>query len=97
MPIDQHRRDKIAAAVAAYSSAKPLSPLPRNAVPLLATMFPVEDVCQRSLDEIASEGFNRKNLVGPLRRLAAAGFLSRVSGSGRVPDTYRLHLPPVRQ
>jgi hypothetical protein len=60
-------------------------------------MFPVEDVCQRSLDEIATEGFNRKNLTPPLRRLIAAGFLSRVSGSGRVPDTYRLHLSPVRQ
>ncbi len=97
MPIDQRRRDEIAAAVTAYDSANPLSPLPRNTSRLLVAMFPVEDVCQRSLDEIASEGFNRKNLVGPLRRLAVAGFLSRVSGSGRVPDTYRLHLPPVRQ
>ena len=96
MPTDQHRRDEIAAAVADYDSAKPLSPLPRNAVQLLAAMFPMEDVCQRSLDEIATEGFNRKNLTAPLRRLIAAGFLSKVSGSGRVPDTYRLHLPPVR-
>jgi hypothetical protein len=97
MPIDQRRRDEIAVAVAAYDSANPLSPLPRNAVRLLAAMFPVEDVCQRSLDEIAQAGFNRKNLTTPLRRLIAAGFLSKVSGSGRVPDTYRLHLSPVRQ
>jgi hypothetical protein len=97
MPIDQPRRDEIAAAVATYDSANPLSPLPRNATRLLAAMFPTEDVCQRSLDEIATEGLNRKNLTAPLRRLIAAGFLSRVSGSGRVPDTYRLHLSPVRQ
>ena len=97
MPIDQHRRDEIAAAVATYDSANPLSPLPRNTVPLLAAMFPIEDVCQRSLDDIATAGFNRKNLTTPLKRLVEAGFLSRTSGSGRVPDTYRLHLSPVRQ
>jgi hypothetical protein len=97
MPIDQHRRDNIAAAVAAYDTANPKTRLPRNTVPLLAAMFPVEDVCQRSLDDIATEGFNRKNLTAPLKRLLAAGFLSRSSGSGRVADTYRLHLSPVRQ
>jgi hypothetical protein len=97
MPIDQRRRDEIAAAVAAYDSANPLSPLPRNTVRLLAAMFPIEDVCQRSLDEIATEGFNRKNLSATLRCLVDAGFLSRASGSGRVPDTYRLHLPSVRR
>jgi hypothetical protein len=96
MPIDQRRRDEIAAAVAAYDSANPLSPLPRNAVPLLAAMFPIEDLCQRSLDEIATEGFNRKNLTAALRRLVAAGFLSRTPRSGVVPATY-LHLSPVRQ
>jgi hypothetical protein len=97
MPIDPHRRNEIVAAIAAYDSANPLSPLPRNAERLLAAMFSIEDVCQRSLDEIATEGFNRKNLTAPLKRLIEAGFLSRVSGSGRVPDTYRLHLSPVRQ
>jgi hypothetical protein len=60
MPIDQRRRDDIAAAVAAA-------------------------------------GFNRKNLIAPLRRLVAAGFLSRTQGSGIMPDTYRLRLPPVRR
>jgi hypothetical protein len=97
MPIDQRRRDEITAAVAAYDSGNPLSRLPRNTMRLLAAMFPIEDVCQRSLDEIATEGFNRKNLTAPLRRLIAAGFLSRVSGTGTTPDIYRLHLSPVRQ
>ncbi len=64
---------------------------------LLAAMFPIEDVCQRSLDDIAAEGFNRKSLAGTLRHLIAAGVLSRTPGSGSEPDTYRLHLSPVRQ
>ena len=98
MPVDQQRRDEIAAAVAAYDNGNPLSPLPRNATQLLAAMFPTEDVCQRSLDDIATTGgLNRKSLPATLRRLVAAEFLSRVSGSGRVPDTYRLHLSPVQQ
>lgn len=96
MPINQHRRHEIAVAVVAYDSANP--PLPRTAVRLLAAMFPTEDVCRRSLDDIATTGgLNRKNLTANLRRLVAAGFLSRASGSGTTPDTYRLHLPPVRQ
>src|SRR5689334_24784188 len=83
LPIDQHRRDEIAAAVAAYDSANPEARLPRNTVPLLVAMFATDNVCQRSLDDIAREGFNRKNLTAPLARLMAAGFLSRTSGSGR--------------
>jgi hypothetical protein len=97
MPIDQRRRDEIAAAVAAYDSANLQSPLPRNAVPLLAAMFPIEDVCQRSLQDIAAEGFDRKRLAANLRRLVDVGFLSKQHGSGVVPDTYRLHLSPVQQ
>jgi len=97
LPIDQRRRDEIAAAVAVYDSANPHSPLPRNAVPLLATMFPIEDVCQRSLQDIAAEGFDRKRLAANLRRLMVAGFLSRTPGSGSAPDTYRLHLPSVQR
>ena len=69
LPIDPRRRHEIALAVVAYDNANPLSRLPRNAVPLLAAMFPVGDVCQRSLDDIATAGFNRKNLIAPLRRL----------------------------
>jgi hypothetical protein len=97
LPIDQRRRDEIAAAVAAYDSANPEARLPRSTVPLLASMFPIEDVCQRSLQDISAEGFDRKRLAANLRRLTEAGFLSRTPGSGVVPDTYRLHLPPVRR
>jgi hypothetical protein len=97
LPIDQHRRDEIAAAVAAFDNASPEARLPHSTVPLLATMFPIEDVCQRSLQDLAAEGFDRKRLAANLRRLAEAGFLSRTPGSGVVPDTYRLHLPPVRR
>ena len=31
-----------------------------------------------------------------LRRLVEAGFLSKQASAGRVANTYRLHLPPVR-
>ena len=97
MPIDPHRRHEIAVAVVAYDSANAQARLPRNTVQLLTAMFPIEDVCQRSLDDIATEGFNRKNLTAALRRLIAAGLLSRAPGSGSSPDSYRLHLPPVRR
>ena len=97
MPIDQHRRDVIAAAVAAYDCANPEARLPRSTVPLLAAMFPIEDVCQRSLQDIAAEGFDRKRLAANLRRLVEAGFLSRQPGSGVVPDAYRLHLSAGRR
>ena len=96
MPFDPRRRDDIVAAVAAHDSANPSAPLPRTAARLLAAMFPSEDVCQRSLQAIAEEGFNRKNLSSVLKHLVAAGFLSRQPGSGVVPNTYRLHLPSVR-
>ena len=96
MPIDPRRRHEIAVAVVTYDSANP--PLPRSAARLLAAMFSVEDLCQRSLDDIATTGgLNRKSLTATLRRLVEAGFLPRASGSGSVPDTYRLHLPPVRK
>ena len=96
MPIDLRRRDDIVAAVAAYDRANPEARLPRNAARLLAVMFPAEEICQRSLQAIAEEGFSRKSVPGLLKHLAEAGFLSRQPGSGAVPDTYRLHLPPVQ-
>jgi hypothetical protein len=96
MPIDPPRRDDIVAAVAAYDSANPSAPLPRNTARLLASMFASDDVCQRSLDDIAAEGFARDRLPALLRRLIEVGLLSRERGSARVPNTYRLHLPPVR-
>jgi hypothetical protein len=94
MPIDERRRDAIAAAVAAYDRAAD-GPLPLNAGRLLAVMFPAEDVCRRSLETIVADGFNRNTLPAMLRRLEAAGFLSRQRGSACIPDTYRLHLPTL--
>ena len=91
MPIEQRRRNAIEAAVVAYDRANPKARLPRTAALLLAAMFPSEDVCQRSLEAIAVD-----RLPAMLRRLVEAGFLSREHGPGRAPDTYRLHLPPVR-
>jgi hypothetical protein len=96
MPVDQRRRDDIAAAVAAYDRDHPDAPLPRHAAQLLAVMFPSEDVCQRSQGAIAEQGFSRDRLPAMLRRLVEAGFLSR-HRVPRVPDTYRLHLLPRRQ
>jgi hypothetical protein len=55
-------------------------------------MFPSEDVCQRSLEALAAEGFSRDRLPAMLRRLVETGFLSR-HRVAKVPDTYRLHLP----
>ena len=96
MPTDLRRRDDIAAAVAAYDSANPSAPLPRTAARLLTVMFPSDDVCQRSQEAIAAEGFSRDRLPAMLRRLVEAGFLSRHRVAG-FPDTYRLHLPPMAQ
>src|SRR5215472_4833424 len=98
MPIDERRRDEIEAAVAAYAAAhREEPPLPRRTAHLLAVMFSSEDACQRSLDAIAEEGrLDRKSLPRVLRRLVAAGFLSREQGSGLVPHTYRLHLSQAR-
>ena len=97
MPIDPRRRDEIAAAVAAYDAAHPAAALPRNTALLLAVMFPSEDVCQRTQEAIAAEGFSRDRLPAMLRRLIEARFLSRHRGSGVVPHTYHLHLPPLVQ
>ena len=86
------RIENIEAAVAAYDSANPKARLPRNTARLLAVMFPTEDVCQRSQEALAVEGFSRDRLPAMLRRLVEAGFLSR-HRVAQVPDTYRLHLP----
>ena len=99
MPIDPRRRDEITAAVAAYDQANPLTPLPRNTARLLAAMFPAEDRCRGSLDDIAAEAeCDRARLPRALRRLVETQLLSRERGSGTVPHTYHLHLPaPVRR
>jgi hypothetical protein len=95
MPIDPRRRDDIVAAVAAHDSAHPSAPLPRNTARVLAAMFANDDVCQRSLEDIAAEGFARNRLSALLRRLVEVGLLSLERGSAREPNTYRLHPPPV--
>jgi hypothetical protein len=92
MPTVAARREAIAAAVAAYKHDHPESPLPRPAARLLATMFAADEVCQRSLEDIAAEGFNRTTLPSTMRRLVEAGFLSRHQTSTREPYVYRLHL-----
>ena len=92
MPIDPRRREAIEAAIAAYNHANPLASLPRNAVRLLAAMFPASDICERSLEAIAARGFSRRTLPATLERLYKAGFLSHHRG-----EAYRLHLPPVRR
>jgi len=96
MPIDPRRRHEITLAVVAYDSANPQARLPRYAARLLAAMFASEDVCQRSLEDIAAEGFARSRLPVLLRCLVEVGLLSRERGSARAPDIYRLHLPPVQ-
>jgi hypothetical protein len=96
MPIDPRRRDDIVAAVVAYDRADPSAPLPHNTVRLLTAMFANDDVCQRSLEDIAADGFARDRLPALLRRLVEPGLLSLERGSAREPNTYRLHLPPVR-
>ena len=91
------RRDEIEAAVAAYDQANPRAPLGPIAARLLITMFPRRDVCQRSLDDLARAGFDRRGVSRLLRALVETGFLSKQRGQGRDPTTYRLHLPPVRR
>jgi hypothetical protein len=98
LSIDPHRRDAITAAIAAYDQANPQAPLPRNTARLLTVMFASGDMCHRSLDDIAAEGeFDRARLPRALRRLVEAQLLSRERGSGSVPHTYYLHLPPRRR
>jgi hypothetical protein len=41
LPIDQRRRDEIAAAIAAHDIANPQARLPRNAMQRLATRGPI--------------------------------------------------------
>jgi hypothetical protein len=92
------RRDEIAAAVAAYDAANPLTPLPRDAARLLGAMFPNSDVCRRRPETLAARGFTRSALPGTLLRLMFAGFLSKERGISRGSNIFRLHLPPlVRQ
>ena len=85
------RREEIEAAVAAYDQANPLAPLPRNAARLLHVMFPVEDMCLLSLEDLAADGFDRPSLPTLLQRLVFAGLLTR-HRVAEAPHVYRLHL-----
>ena len=92
-------RQEIEAAIAAHNAAtadRELA-LPPAAGRLLAVMFPRgSNVCQRSLDALAAEGFDRRGVPRLVRSLIEAGFLSKERRSGRgVANIYRLHLPPL--
>ena len=94
------RKREIEAAIAAYNAADgpKLLLLPPEAARLLAVMFRRSSVCQRYLDDLAAEGFDRRTLPRLLRALGDAGFLSQErSRGGGIPHTYHLHLPPVRR
>ena len=84
MPINERRRDNIAAAVAAYESATPKARLPRNTARLLAVMFPLRGrMPNEGQEAIAAEGFSRVPAV--LKRLVDAGFLVEAAGIGQYP------------
>jgi hypothetical protein len=83
------RREAVFAAVEAYNQTHPAAPLPRPAARLLAVMFAAEDVCCLSQQSLVAEGFG-KTLPGVLRALVEAAFVSRQTGTSRIPDTYRL-------
>jgi hypothetical protein len=94
------RKRDIEAAIAAHNSSTdsktPL--LPPTAVQLLAVMFRRSSVCQRRLDDLTAEGFDRTTLRRLLRALIEAGLLSRERGPGLSGvNVYQLHLPPRRQ
>ena len=91
------RRTEIAAAIAAHNDTDPDVLLPPAAARLLIAMFPRREVCQRSLDDLARAGFDRRGVSRLLRALVEAGFLSKLSGQSSATNTYRLHLPPRRQ
>ena len=92
------RRTDIEAAIAAHNDTDPEALLPPAAARLLITMFPRRDVCQRSLDDLARAGFDRRDVSRLLRALIEAGVLSKEHGHGRrAANIYRLHLPPVRR
>ena len=84
MPINERRRDDIAAAVAAYDSANPKARLPRNAARLLAVMFPTEDVCQQSLESHCC-GRVQPRLPALLKRLVECRVPVEVTGIGQYP------------
>jgi hypothetical protein len=97
-PTGRPLREDIEAAVAAYNRTdRGTAPLSSDFVRLLTGMFPRDIVCQRTIESLAADGFDRRTLPPTLRALIAAGFLSKKPGRQGVISTYRLHLPPRRQ
>jgi hypothetical protein len=88
------RGREIEAAIAAYNAADPDMLLPPDAGRLLTIMFSGSSVCQRSEAQLAAEAGVR-TVRRLLYILTEAGFLSKEPGSPRIPNTYRLHLPPA--
>ena len=96
MPIDQRRRDEIAAAVAAYDRATrcPAAAQRRTAA---GRHVPVRGCVPAEPGGPSPRKGSAGTLPATLRRLVEAEFLSRERGSARMPDTYRLHLPALVQ
>ena len=70
MPIDQRRRDEIAAAIEAHNRQdRERLLLPPDAVRLLAVMFPTDTVYRRSVTSLVAEGFDKRTLVRLLESL----------------------------
>jgi hypothetical protein len=90
------RKREIEAAIADYNAADRALLLTPDAVRLLTVMFSRSSVRQRALDDLATEGFNKRTVSFLLRSLVEAGFVSKERGHlvGAF-YTYRLHLPPV--
>ena len=92
------RKKAIEAAIAAHNATAPVRRgLPPEAAPLLAVMFPQDDVCHRTVRSLAAEGFDKQTVIRLLQALIGAGFVSRDHpgrGRGRT-TTYHLHLPPL--
>jgi hypothetical protein len=97
MPIDQRRRDGIAAAVAAYDSANPEARLPRSTVPLLAAMFPIEDMCSAVCRTLLRKALTERGWLRTCGASRKPGFCPEHQAQGSWPDTYQLQLPPVRR
>ena len=86
------------AAIAAHNSTVPVRwGLPPEAARLLTVLFPRGDVCQRTVESLAAEGFDQNKAIRLLGALIGGGFVSRDNpgpGRGRT-STYHLHLPPL--
>ena len=85
------RRSAIEAAIAAHNSADREPLLPPAAALLLAVMFRQGSMCQRSLDDLATEGFDRRSLPRLLRGLIEG----RVPLQGPVIRPWPKHLHPA--